>query len=324
MKASVIVAVVAWLVLASAAQAGAAGDKWEVTTSMAMEGMAMPPRTQSVCSPPQSDRPPVGDGDGHCEMYDAKRSGSGFSWKMRCKGSPPSEGSGEMSYQGRDAYSGTMTFASQGRTMTMKLAGKRVGDCNAAEERRQVDTQIAAIRQQQAQGMAQVCASAVESMNARVLLPESNMNCAASYKNDLCKRVQGYDGYSRLAAMRGAAGGVASLDGIKDAGQLCAFDPAALHQRLCKQAEGEEALDFLGGQCLADGFGKTVIARECVGRDFTTPAAPKYRSFCAAAANQRLVPTVAKAPEPAASVGAKDVAKDALNKGKDLLKGLFR
>jgi hypothetical protein len=322
----------------AAAPAAEPGESWEVTTSMAMAGMAMPPQTRTVCKPARDDKPPVGDNDGRCEMQDYKRSGNTVSWKMKCAGGRNGgggTGTGELTYQGRDAYSGTMSFASEGQVMTMKLAGKRVGTCDVGAQRRQVEGQVAAIQQQSAEAVAQACAGAVSNLQPSLLGAESSLHCDAKYRTNFCQRLQSQEGYARLADLRqaAAAGGAKGDDPLTEGARLCGVDSAAVHQRLCKQAEEQESLDFLGHTCVGDGrFGQAIIARECVGRDFTSPPAPKYRSFCAAAGNKGAVKRgagaapAASAAAPAASSEdpAAKAAKDAVNKGKDLLKGLFR
>ena len=39
-------------------------------------------------------------------------------------------GVGEMTFEGSDAYSGTIKFEAEGMSMTTKLTGKKVGTCD--------------------------------------------------------------------------------------------------------------------------------------------------------------------------------------------------
>ena len=83
---------------------------------------------------PKSVVPRMEDASMKCEQLDHKTSGATVSWKMRCTGEVPLEGTGQMT-AGPDSYSGKMdmTMKMQGQSMTISqtMAGKRVGDCPA-------------------------------------------------------------------------------------------------------------------------------------------------------------------------------------------------
>jgi hypothetical protein len=117
--------------------------RWEVTMQMEMPGMpaAMPPFTVEQCvtkeqandpqrSVPQ--QPQRGGGQSDCKTEDYKATGSKVSWTMRCTTPQPMTGTGEMTYT-KDAYTGQMTMnmerGGQPMKMTMKMTGKRLGDC---------------------------------------------------------------------------------------------------------------------------------------------------------------------------------------------------
>ena len=107
------------------------GVLWETTSQMAMPGMPMQmaPQTQKVCSPKTWTKPPPG-GDKSCVVSDYKMVGSKATWKMQCSGQMPMQGTGELNFEGTDAYTGTIQATSQGMNMTIKLAGKKVGTCD--------------------------------------------------------------------------------------------------------------------------------------------------------------------------------------------------
>lgn len=341
------------------AQPKEAGDLWEVTHEMSMPGMppgmAMPQRPpQRVCRARNADKPPVADNE-QCEMTDVRKSANAFSWKMVCKGNPPSTGSGEVVYQGRDNYTGTMQMTVGNQAMTMKLTGKRVGDCDAGETRRQQQAQVAAIQQQAGNAKAMQCKSGVDGLMPSALRPE--FECEPSYKAELCIKAQSPDGFKVVAARPASQmAGIPSGD-LNEVGAFCGFKPADVRLKLCARAEEQETLDFLGASCLgfsrksgaalpggagaagggaggggggaggagaADSFGSALIGRECAGRTFSSPPAVKYREFCAAAARQRLMqPATADA---AATAKAQDNAAqkdDAATRGKKLLKDIF-
>jgi hypothetical protein len=98
---------------------------------MAMAGMPMQmaPQTQKVCSAKTWTKPPPG-GDKSCVASDYKVVGNKATWKMQCSGQMPMQGTGEINFEGADAYSGVILATSQGMNMTIKLAGKKVGTCD--------------------------------------------------------------------------------------------------------------------------------------------------------------------------------------------------
>lgn len=119
--------------------------KWEVTTQMSMEGMpAMPPTTMTQCitkeeaADPQKavPQPPAGRGGApsDCKMSDYKTEGSKVTYTMTCSSPQQVVMKGEMVY-GADKFDGTTTMnmamgrGGQPMTATMKMAGKRLGDC---------------------------------------------------------------------------------------------------------------------------------------------------------------------------------------------------
>ena len=118
-------------ILAPARAADPPGVLWETTSQMTMPGMPMQiaPQTQRVCSAKTWTKPPPG-GDKSCVASDYKMVGSKMTWKMQCSGQMPMQGSGELNFQGADAYTGAIQATSQGMNMTIKLAGNKVGTCD--------------------------------------------------------------------------------------------------------------------------------------------------------------------------------------------------
>jgi len=119
------------LVLSPARAADPPGVLWETTSQMAMAGMPaqMPAQTQKVCSAKTWTRPPTG-GDKSCVTSDYKMVGNKATWKMQCSGQMPMQGTGELTFEGADSYTGAIQATSQGMNMTIKLAGKKVGTCD--------------------------------------------------------------------------------------------------------------------------------------------------------------------------------------------------
>ncbi|HUD72743.1 MAG TPA: DUF3617 family protein [Dongiaceae bacterium] len=128
------------LFVAAALPAGAAdpapaakGDFWEVTTQMSMPGMPMqmPAQKTKVCAPKEWKEPPAApDTERKCTYSDFKVTGPKATWKVVCAGPPPMTGDGEITRNGDAAWSGALKFAAEQMNMTIKLDGKRLGDCD--------------------------------------------------------------------------------------------------------------------------------------------------------------------------------------------------
>ena len=127
--ALLMMAVPAWPADAPPAPAKEMGDSWEVTSQMSMEGMPMslPARTSKVCSPKEWKEAPVAGDESHkCKNSDFKTEGAKVTWKTVCEGNMT--GLGEITRTG-DAYTGSIKFTTPQGSMTTKLSGKRLGDC---------------------------------------------------------------------------------------------------------------------------------------------------------------------------------------------------
>ena len=129
--------VISLVVVSHALAEGALREgKWEMTTQMQMPGvpMQLPATTRTQCvTKAQQDDPastlPSGSPDpqADCKASDYRQDGKKVTWKLTCTGSQPMTGQGSIVVDG-DRYDGTMMTMDQG-SMTMKCAGKRVGDC---------------------------------------------------------------------------------------------------------------------------------------------------------------------------------------------------
>ena len=95
--------------------------------------MKMPAQTFTNCvTKEQADKPepPKGRREGSdCQVYDYKIDGNTVSWKMKCEKQNVT-GDGKMTFTG-DSYEG-VTHVNMGadKTVTTKLTGKRIGDCD--------------------------------------------------------------------------------------------------------------------------------------------------------------------------------------------------
>lgn len=111
--------------------ADAPGTLWQMTSQMVMQGMPFspPPNTVNVCTANTWTRPPPG-GDASCVNTNFQRDGNKATWDMQCSGQMPMTGHGEIVFEGTDAYTGAINATAEGVTVTIKLAGKKVGTCD--------------------------------------------------------------------------------------------------------------------------------------------------------------------------------------------------
>jgi hypothetical protein len=281
---------------------------------MEMGAMKMPGQTQKVCAPVNAEGPEAMAGDDKCQMSNIRRSPGKFTYDVSC---PDGTGTGEMTYQGRDSYTSRMTMTTDGQTMTMVTTGKRVGSCDASA----VKKQMAAIESQAAAGMAQACASAVET-----LLPANltSYNCDAKYKRQLCDQVGTKKGFSTVAARQPSGNPMLDSGTLPELGRFCGVDTEALRTRLCSDAGKAEDLDFIGGNCPS--LAQPIAQRECAGRTFTSPPAEKYRTFCSTYASGLMGNgggSGGDAPPGETPPAAPATPTDLVKEGAKKLKGLF-
>ena len=125
------VSAAALLMLAPARADDPPGVLWQTTSQMVMEGMpmAMPPNTLKICTAKVWTAPPPG-GDKTCVNSNFQRVGNKATWTMQCSGEMPMTGTGEIAFEGPDAYTGVIKATAEGMTMTIKLSGKKIGTCD--------------------------------------------------------------------------------------------------------------------------------------------------------------------------------------------------
>ena len=113
--------------------------RWEVTMQMQMANMPiqMPEMKSTQCVTPDQAKDPAsalpkgpqgGRGGQDCKVSNYKVSGNTVTWQMACSAPQPMTSTGEMTFT-NDTYAGTMKMNSAQGDMTMKIAGKRLGDC---------------------------------------------------------------------------------------------------------------------------------------------------------------------------------------------------
>ena len=127
------------LVVTLVAQTPMRPGRWDGTMQMSMANipMQMPEMKSSECITAEQLKkdPATGlprgmqtDSQSACKVSDYKQTGNTVSWKMVCTAPQAMSGDGEMTFAG-DAYTGLMTMQTPQGVMSMKLTGKRVGDC---------------------------------------------------------------------------------------------------------------------------------------------------------------------------------------------------
>jgi uncharacterized protein DUF3617 len=136
----VATAIFAVLTVVAIAQSPIRPGRWEVTMQMQMAGspIQMPEMKTTRCVTPEDAKDPArsmptgpegrGGQKSDCKMSDYKTSGNTATWKMVCTTPQPMTMTGEMTFTD-DSYTGTMKSDTAQGQMTMKTAGKRVGEC---------------------------------------------------------------------------------------------------------------------------------------------------------------------------------------------------
>lgn len=110
---------------------------WEIQVRTEMQGMPMqmPAVTTRQCIRKQDMVPQTNSSGQDCELKDQNVSGNLVTWRIQCRSADmEGEGSGRIQYRG-DTFQGqidmTMQQSQMGpMTMTQRLNGKRMGDCN--------------------------------------------------------------------------------------------------------------------------------------------------------------------------------------------------
>lgn len=126
---------------AAVAQSPIRPGRWEVAMQMQMPNMPiqMPEMKTTQCITPEQAKDPSkslpsgpqngrGAAKNDCKVSDYKVSGNTVTWSMACTQPEALTSTGEMSFSD-DSYDGTVKMNMQQGAMTMKVAGKRLGDC---------------------------------------------------------------------------------------------------------------------------------------------------------------------------------------------------
>jgi hypothetical protein len=319
------------------------GEQWETTIEMTMNAaghsMTMPPQASKTCRPKGAawEEPPAGPADSDCEMTDVKRVGHTMTWSMRCT-NPPVTGKGSIEFQGSDSYRGTMSASTAQGEMSMKMTGKRIGDCDYSEQRGAGQKQARMPAEGAAASdamVAQTCADGARGGMARYFVGEDAVCKGPQHKAAFCAGLATPDGYT------GATGALALGIDIGRSAAFCGTDSDRLLAAVCQSALDTAALRFvldrcpsmqgavcgralateqfeflLGGRCPAEA--SWLAAEQCAGRKYTAQIASKYGGFCVGYAQEEM-----QAQQEAQTAEGASPEKQAADKAKKRLKGLF-
>ena len=171
--------------------------------------------------------------------------------------------------------------------MTMNLSGRRLGDCDAGEAKKERDAQIAQIQAQSAAGqrmandaLKQMCSMGATALDLRMFHlheelctgPQGGFT-AATYKAPLCEKAKSYDGF-KVACKRDPADTENSFDAVA---KFCGTSAAALSGAACPLAKKSEDLDLLAKCCPAEAG--AYAAEHCSGMSYSSAGA--MSGFCA-------------------------------------------
>lgn len=306
-------------VAAAAVGAPDSGDRYRVTTTMRMAGMAMPGSTTEVCTAhaqPVSEQSIPRDKD--CAVQNFHVQGNKASYRIVCTGKNAMTGDGEMETLA-DGYRGSINAQVDGQQISMSYQGKRIGGCDYATE------------SPEAQGRAitaQVCEAQITSVVSHSMYIGPKAACP-TYKAKFCANV------SREMAQVADPVRFAETDrkygnAVWQAAEGCGSSRAAVLAKACGSAESAGNLDFVGDYCpdqvprhcaSADPNrngrfvarhcaerARALAAQQCDGRGYTAMNASPYRAFCSSYAAERLNARNAGAQSDASAAPAGDAA----------------
>ncbi|OYY95858.1 MAG: hypothetical protein B7Y41_00810 [Hydrogenophilales bacterium 28-61-23] len=326
--------------LFSSLSVAAPGYFWEI--GMEMEGMPFAMPAQKVCAPKGGTEPPVTRGDDECKILEKKMTGKRFQWKAQCKDglmvgdvtSTPT------------SYSGSLKMTeSSGSTMSMKMSGKRLGECDYQDR----SGEIKAIQNQVEGVIASTCQQALTEMQGAMM----GRQCPKETPL-YCKRIATLDGYALAARIPEQIVGVADDEAASmiaertgEIAKPCKFDSAKLRATLCKRALSESNFDFVSRLCPGDraklckpaaaanrlGYvnascpaeREALIKAHCEGRKYSSDIEPRYLDFCSNAGMLgETAPAVSAAQSNSAPGDPAGTVKEVIiDQGIKKLRGLF-
>jgi len=330
--------------LATSAHAAGTDELWEVTSQMNIPGMpaGMGAQKHQVCTEKGDAKKAMQSrGSEKCKMTDFKQSGNKVNITMQC---PDGTASIENTYNAAHTeYNGTVKMTSNRGDMTMTMAGRKVGTCDAQAAKSERDAKTAAMVQQgqknQAQANAMIaksndmqmaeCQAAVDTMQMQRLgmyarCDQSGGACQTMLSNEqakpvatkciasqaeFCKRYQTMDGFLRTK-------------GDEQGAKTCKVTTAQVKATHCPRAAQTENLPFLARFCPAEA--KPIAAAHCAGRSYTSRVKDKYTEFCGAFVAKRDLDDEEKpAQKKDAKAQITESVTQGVTQGVNKIKGLF-
>jgi len=134
-----VIPIVVLAAVIAQAQSPMRAGRWQVSMQMEMPNMPaqMPPMTTTQCvteeqlkKDPATGLPTGMQGNPNaCKVSDYKQTANTVSWKVACTGQQPMTGTGALTFA-EDSYTGTINMSMPQGAMTMKMTGKRLGECS--------------------------------------------------------------------------------------------------------------------------------------------------------------------------------------------------
>jgi len=332
------------------------GERWRVSSTMTMGSMTMPTQTAEICGARKGDTAPI-KSEKNCEVTENKHVGNKQTIKMHCTGEHPADATVEITYDRTDHYLGKMTMVSQKGQVVMNMEGQKLaGTCDPDLQKQQNQAMAEQIRSQRAANMQSGCANAATSLETTAFVGPLAQCKDPDGVRAYCERMQTHDGFETLSSREKDDASLKSMPAemrestghpLGASAKLCSVDVEKLRTKLCTSADGRTQATFLLNHCPAQT--KTIAQRECSGREPSAITLSPYAELCSryaaqqtrtnpsagtasvgapnapATAGQQGSATNAPAPSSGTSTvdQAKNAASSAVNKGTDLIKGLF-
>ena len=345
-KRFIAIALLAALPLCAAAQGS--GELWEITMNIPGMPAGMMP-AQRVCQGDDPSRAATQDpSKKDCKVTSSKKTASGTYVTMSC----PDGSTMTIDQQYNAARSEFKTTMSSkgGRDgdMTMNLTGRKVGACDAQQQAKEREAQMAAAKKQAAEGQKLAAAAAAAGAASQKKFSDNQIKeCAAAVesmkfshlgfwghchgkkddaqcKRDLDNLNKAYPDASKSCTARVSdyckrfrtQEGFVRAGADETAARACGVNTAAFKAAECPKAAQGGSLAFLGAYCPVEA--KPIAQEHCVGRDYTSKMGGKYAHFC-----ERYLAQASLEKPAAKPASVTEQASDQVKQGINKLKGLF-
>jgi hypothetical protein len=337
------------------AMAAGSDELWEVSTQMNMAGMpaGMGSQKSQVCTEKGDPKKAMTRGNDKCKVKDFKQSGNSVHMEMSC---PEGDAVMDTTYNAAHSeYKGTMKMTSKHGDMTMTMAGRKIGTCDAKQAKAEREEKVAAVHKQAAEGQAMLAAERQKSIDACNRSPETMQGgaglaqwggCAPGAQGIYCARTPtaGADAdfkrvitactaaRERYCARFATAEGLAKAKADPEGARICNLDSKQLVSAHCSQALKTENFSYLYNDFCSEQK-RTLARQHCAGRAYTakprTPTEAKYSDFCNKALGGQSLEAADEGESKPQSMAEKVKAdpkaavQEGVSQGINKLKGLF-